>query len=252
MDAFNLKVLIVEDNFSFGLELKMLVEELNYTVLELVDNSGDALDWIYSSSPDFIIMDIDIKGKLSGLEIGQKIKHLKIPILYITSYSDQRTRDIAQSSQMAGFLVKPLEKKMLSEQIDNIISRSFNPQAEVLDHMTSGKDSFLFNEHYFFKKRQSFHKVSLTDILFIKSNDNYCETYVSDEQTFLSRITISKMEKLLPKDIFFRIHRQYIIQLKHIDSLDLKHYMLRIQGHDIPISRSKRKELEQMITKRMS
>ena len=70
MSDFSLKILIVEDELSFALELQMLLEELNYNVLKHVDNSDEALKVIYENHPDLIFMDIDIKGDLSGIEIG--------------------------------------------------------------------------------------------------------------------------------------------------------------------------------------
>ena len=81
----DVRVLIVEDDFSFGLELVMLVEEIGYQVLGLKENSDDALVLIQQDTPDVILMDIDIKGSMNGLELATAIKHLRIPVIFITS-----------------------------------------------------------------------------------------------------------------------------------------------------------------------
>ena len=96
-----LKILIVEDNISFALELEMILDEIGYQIIATVDNSAEALDIIFSKEPDLILMDIDIKGNLSGTQIGQKIKHLNIPIIFITSFDNKERYEDARQSNMA-------------------------------------------------------------------------------------------------------------------------------------------------------
>lgn len=254
MSDFQINVLIVEDNLSFALELQMLLEELNYKVLGRVDNSGEALDMIYSKNPDLIFMDIEINGNLSGLEIGQKIKHLKIPILYITSLGDNAHYEQAVQSNMIGYLVKPINKVTLRATLDLAITKAHRPNLIDIDQINIDSkedepDNFVGKDALFFKKRGTYHKVKINEISFIKSDDNYCQTTTLGGQTFTTRITISKMEQLLPSQKFMRTHRQFIVQTEHIDSIDFQDSTLKINHKEIPISRSKRKELEVLIRK---
>jgi len=106
----NLSLLIVEDSISYAIELEQLSEEIGFDVLASVDNSADALDIIFSEAPDIILMDINIKGRLTGIDIAKKIIHLDIPVLYITSFSDEETYNKAQESNLIGYIVKPVVK----------------------------------------------------------------------------------------------------------------------------------------------
>ncbi len=254
MNNFQVNILIVEDNLSFALELQMLLEELNYNVIGRVDNSGDALDAIYSKNPDLIFMDIEINGSLSGLEIGQKIKHLEIPILYITSLSDNTHYEQAQASNMIGYLVKPVDKITVRATLDLAINKAH--RSNMLNTSLGDEDSkefvqenFVGKDIFFFKKRGTYHKVKISKIAFVKSDDNYCQTTTLDGAVFTTRITIRKMEDLLPPQKFIRTHRQYIVQTEHIDSIDFQESTLKIQQQVVPISRAKRKELEMLIKK---
>ncbi len=256
MDAFQVNTLIVEDNLSFALELEMLLKELNYGVAGRVASSGEALEKIYSTSPDLILMDIDIKGDLTGLEIGQKIKHLEIPIIYITSLKDEQHYMQGQESNMIGYLVKPVDKITLRSTIEMAINRSYqvkkkesSPSQVQTQSMEGFSENFISKNAFFFKKRGTYHKVKIDHIAFIKSDDNYCETTTLDGEKFNTRITISKMKELLPHDQFFRTHRQYIVQVQHIDSVDFQDSTVKVVGQEIPLSRSQRKELEQLIKK---
>ena len=137
MNTFRLKVLIVEDNFSFAIELEMLLEELNYEVISKHDNSATALEAIFSKEPDLILMDINIKGELNGVEIGQKIIGLNIPILYITSFKDEATYREAAKSNMIGYLVKPIEKYSLRTAVQLAIEKAH-----------SGKNGTIAGKHH--------------------------------------------------------------------------------------------------------
>lgn len=249
MNTFQVNILIVEDNLSFALELQMLLEELNYNVIGRVDNSGEALDLIYSKNPDLILMDIDIKGNLTGLEIGKKIKHLNIPILFITSLSNSTHYEQAQASNMIGYLVKPVDKITLRTTLELAITRAHQSKVSNVNEEESAAENFVSKNAFFFKKKGTYHKVKITQIAYIKSDDNYCLTTTLSGETFTTRITISKMEKLLPNNQFIRTHRQYIVQTEHIDSIDFQDSTLKIQQKEIPVSRTKRKELETLIRK---
>jgi len=246
MSPFSLKILIVEDNLSFALELQMLLEELGYQILDRVDNSTDALHVIHGKQPDLILMDIDIKGNMSGLDIGQKIKHLEIPILYITSAKDKLNYEAAQQSNMIGYMVKPVEKISLKTAIQLSISKAYTLKNHTTN-TTSVNNNIVHQEFYFFKRQDTFHKVHIKDIAFIKSDDNYCKSYTLSGETFVTRIGISQLEKMLPPKLFMRIHRQYIVQVSCIDAIDFNSNLLKIKGHAIPISRSKRKALAAML-----
>lgn len=71
MNTYSLNVLIVEDDLSFSIELGMLVEEIGYQVAGRVDNAEEAQALIEQKVPDFILLDIDLKGKMTGLELGE-------------------------------------------------------------------------------------------------------------------------------------------------------------------------------------
>ncbi|MGB1243567.1 MAG: LytR/AlgR family response regulator transcription factor [Chitinophagales bacterium] len=246
MSPFSLKILIVEDNLSFALELQMLLEELGYTVLDRVDNSTDAFRVIQEKQPDLILMDIDIKGNLSGIEIGNRIKHLEIPILYITSYKDGQHYAAAQESNMIGYMVKPVEKISLKTTIQLSISKAYALKNHNLN-TPSIENNIVHKDYFFFKHQDAFQKVYIKDIAFVKSNDNYCESHTHSGQTFMARIGISQLEKMLSPKLFMRIHRQYIVQVSCINSINFNSNFLKINTNELPFSRAKRKTLAALL-----
>ncbi|MCG8327092.1 MAG: response regulator transcription factor [Chitinophagales bacterium] len=247
MSNLVLNFLIVEDDLLFAVELEMLLQEIGYEATVRVDNSSDALEVLYSNEIDFILMDIDIKGKLSGIEIGQKTRHLNIPILYITSLGNDEHYEAAQKSNMAGYLVKPIDKYSLRTAIDLAINNILLSQKYKYANNTA--DEFIFEQYLFFKKRRIYHKVKIDDITIVEGADDYVQVYLKNDNKFLSRKTMRAMENLLSLHRFVRVHRSYLVHIDAIQSIDFQNQKLFIGDIEIPISRNRKKQLEELVNK---
>ena len=247
MDDFSVKVLIVEDDFSFALELQMLLEELGYYVAGKIDNGIDAFKLIQKDAPDLILMDIELKGNLDGIEIAKKIKHLPIPILFITSRVDEPSYQKANESNMIGYLTKPIGKFSLRSSILMAISNAHNllKKQSKQDELHTA-DHIITKHSFFFKNDDIYKKVLTRDIAYISSERNYCDICTQTGSKFVARITISNLASMLP-DYFMKIHRQYIVNLKSVKEVYPKKDMLIIGNAQIPISRPNKKELFQRL-----
>lgn len=240
-NSFALKVLIVEDDFSFALDLQMLVEEMGYQCVGIMDSGEKAYELINKKSPDAILMDIDLKGQLSGIELAERLQKKNIPILFITSYKDENTYQRAKSLRMIGFLVKPLNDLTLLTAID----------ACLRDIPESIKDENLnlLNDSLLIKKGKLFHKVNLEDIYYIKSELEYVSIHTVDDK-FIMRESLKKFIDILSSHRFFRSHQSYIINLDYLSSVDMNDSVaILMNDHQAPISRRNRKLIEEQWTK---
>jgi len=237
MENFSLNILIVEDNISLAIDLEMVVKDLGYNVIGNVDNSGDAFDLIYSDKPDLILMDIDIKGKLSGIGIAEKIKPLDIPVLFITSFAQDDYYDKANKTNLVGYMVKPVEKFSLRSAIEMAFKRLASDNKNQTDNILPFKDSL------FFKKGGILHKVRFKEILFFKAEGDYLKAICTNDLTFITSNTISQMVNILHPESFQKTHRSYIANLDKVDAVDLKTNDLLIGDHRIPVSRSQRSNI---------
>lgn len=241
MDA--LQIIIVEDNLSYAVELEMLVEDIGYEVAGRADNSSEALELIFTIAPDLIMMDIDIKGGMSGVEVGEKINHLNIPILYITSFKDEAYYEKALKSNLAGYLVKPISKIELRSAIHLAMKNA------ALGHpkMSAEDDDFILRNALFFRKKEQYCRVDFSEILYIESGDKYCMAYTVDGTSFLARLSMNQMEALLPEELFMRVHRSYIIALEHVRSVNFFEGEVKVGTNSLPLSRDKSKQLREQI-----
>jgi len=240
MSNQNLDVLIVEDSLSYALELEMICADLNLNVLESVANSASALDVIFAHSPDLILMDIEIGGKLSGLELGEKINHLDIPIIFITSHSDKSSLKRALNSNIAGYLIKPISEEKIKATINELIGqKSKNTQ----DDSAADSDQKPIKSLYFLKD-DVYQKINLSEILYVESNDNYCQFHFQDGSKNLVRTTMKEVESNLHRANFMRCHRKYLINCEMIDSIDIRNNLVVLNSDaKVAFSRGKKEAL---------
>lgn len=228
-----ISILIVEDNLSYALEVQMMLEELGYLVLGHTETGEQALKIAKAQKPDVMILDIDLKGKLSGTDVGKQVKSLDIPVIYLTSHLTEAHYNEAKASHLTAFLEKPVRKFTLNAAVE----------AAMRTYAKNEEEDFFTKNYLFFKKKNLYHKIFLEEIAYIESLGNYCQIYIENQQHFLARMSLAKLETYLPSERFLRVHRQYIIQLNKIETVDLVNNKLSILETEIPISRNNKKTL---------
>jgi DNA-binding LytR/AlgR family response regulator len=88
-------------------------------------------------------------------------------------------------------------------------------------------------------------KVYFNDVLYVKSDDNYSVFHTNDDKKILVRIPLKNLEDELEDDRFYRIHRSFMINTDKIQSFS--NNTVIINGENIPISNSHRKEFKEFI-----
>ncbi|WP_342332903.1 sigma 54-interacting transcriptional regulator [Pedobacter sp. FW305-3-2-15-E-R2A2] len=104
------KILIVEDEFIIADLLKSIVEKAGYEVCGFADNVDEALKLVALHSPEFVLIDIYLKGKASGIELAILLGNMNVPFLYISANSNQTILERAKKTNPYGFVVKPFRE----------------------------------------------------------------------------------------------------------------------------------------------
>jgi DNA-binding response OmpR family regulator len=117
-------VLIVEDEVIIALDIKKRLENFGFIVDEVADCAEDALFYVAKYAPDLVLMDIKLNGEVEGTQIVSEIQNrYKIPVVYLTSHSDEETLRIAQDTKPFGYLLKPVEENQLKSTVLIALSR---------------------------------------------------------------------------------------------------------------------------------
>lgn len=127
------KIIIVEDNFLIATETNKRLLNAGYEVLGIFESGEDLISQIDKLEPDLILMDIMLKGKLSGIDTTRQIlKTHDLPIIYLTAYTDKETLNRARETGPFAYLVKPVSKEDL---LVNIEMALFNHRSKQHDHI---------------------------------------------------------------------------------------------------------------------
>lgn len=113
------KILIVEDEALIAVEIESALRELGYRIAGKARNGDKALDLLASSQPDLALLDIDIKGTLSGIDLARIIRaKYNYPFVFLTAFSDRQTVMSLRDTMPYGYIVKPFSRGELLTTIE--------------------------------------------------------------------------------------------------------------------------------------
>lgn len=121
------KVLIVEDELLIATEIKAIVQELGYDVIGIAKNFSKSIEIVRKTFPDFILADINLRKSKDGIETASEICRIKkIPIIYLTAYSDEETIKRASLTNPTSYILKPFKKQDIEVALKLSICKSNN------------------------------------------------------------------------------------------------------------------------------
>ena len=118
-------ILIVEDDAIVASQLQRTLHKMGYKSMGPVATGEEAIKLALKDFPDAILMDIKLKGELTGIETADRIHNeAEIPVIYLTAYADQETIERSKDSHTYGFLTKPVRDKELNAMIETALYKS--------------------------------------------------------------------------------------------------------------------------------
>jgi PAS domain S-box-containing protein len=118
------KVLVVEDEFVTATAITVSLEGMGFEVVGTADTGEDAIKAAEELRPDVVLMDIQLIGAMTGIEAAAIIGKRGIPVIFLTAHSDENTVDQAVRSQPFGYLLKPVDERMLKTTIRMALYKS--------------------------------------------------------------------------------------------------------------------------------
>jgi DNA-binding LytR/AlgR family response regulator len=246
-----LNIFIVEDESIVAKDIQNSLVKLGYNVVGSANNGKDAIEKITELMPDLVLMDIMIKGGMTGIEVSEKIKEtMNIPVIFLTAYADEGTLSRAKITEPYGYILKPFKEIDLHSTIEMAVYK----------HQ---KDAELLKERDFLYSLVENKDDKSTDILFVRSNSRLVKVHLKDIyfvealkdyviiNTEFARYTVHSTMKEIDKKLgtidFARVHRSFIARLDKIQSIDNQNVIMENEKKIIPVGGSYREELMQKL-----
>ena len=233
-----IKIFIVEDEMIIAANISLQLSKLGYEISGIVSRGEDAILHIKENKPDIILLDIQLKGELDGIETAKLIlKEQVIPIIYLTANVDDAHFKRAKGTKPHAFISKPFKKLDLQHAIELTINR-INTE-EVSNEMIDEKNTsqLVLNDCIFVRDHEKMVKVYIKDIYYIQADRNYSRIHAKNGESLLV-MTLKEIDEKLPNEHFLRIHRSYIVNLAHVDEVANSHVVVMRKA--IPITKSLR------------
>lgn len=236
-----INILIVEDDPIIAADLEDRLVDAGYAVLGPVATGEHALEMFDRTPPDLVLMDIQLDGEWDGIETTRRIRqHYDLPIIFLTSNSDDATFRKASTLNPEAFLSKPFRGRDLKYAIELAIRQS-TKKDKTEEPPQDQDNAFLLRDRLFLKVKDRMVRLFFRDILWIEADDYYCKI-VTKEKEFLVTQTLKKFsEQLAGVPELMRVHRSYIVNLTHIEEIgELNLHLGKVR---IPVSKNYKEEL---------
>lgn len=209
-----LKALIVDDDEGMQLLMKKFIEKVDgYDVSGIASNGEAALKMVETIKPHVVFLDIEMPV-LGGVECAKKIMDIdpKIKIIFATAYQEYMSE--AFELYAFDYIVKPFKFERIQKTLIRIKEILNQP-----NEITSNNNKNTRNlDKIIIKNKDGISFVNLDEIIFIQRENRSTVVYTADER-YITSEGLSEIEARLNKDLFFRSHKSYIINLSMIHKI---------------------------------
>jgi DNA-binding LytR/AlgR family response regulator len=227
--------LVIDDESPALDELSYLLRT-NFPIdpVHAAQNASDALRHLQQRRYDVVFLDVRMP-ELNGIELGNVLRRFAAPpaIVYVTAYEEYAVR--AFDIGACDYLLKPVSRERLRTALERALGprateRPGRRQAEAPDDdsglipvETAGRTRF----------------VSCEQVSWVEAEGDYVRLHTTDGGTHLVRIPISHLEERWSARGFIRIHRGYLVSLKHITEFSVTGsvHQVMVGGRSLPVSR---------------
>jgi len=217
-----IRTIIIDDEQN-GRELlsKLLVRYFNnkIVVLDTCDSLKKGVNAINKHNPDIVFLDIQMPNE-NGFELFKYFDKINFEVIFTTAHKEYAIDAVRHSA--LDYLLKPISYIDLMGSIKRFENNrdAFKRQERIsllLESLSS--DNISFNK-VALPTHNGYELQKLGNILYCQADSNYCKIICIDGKELLMSKTLKYVEELLANELFFRIHKSYLVNLNYIIKFD--------------------------------
>jgi DNA-binding LytR/AlgR family response regulator len=240
-----INVLVVEDESIVSKDIQYSLKKLGYQIVGSAATGEKAVELATQLMPDIILMDIMLKGDITGIEASAQIKEtLNIPIIFLTAYADENTLSKAKVTEPYAYIIKPFKEIDLHTSIEMALYKH-SKELEILkerDMLFSVVENKENKDFIFVKSKSRLIKLNIVDIFYIEALKDYVVINTGTTR-YTIHSTMKDIQEKMPSEFFIRVHRSFIIRLDKISQIEMPNIILEENKKIIPIGGSYKDDL---------
>ena len=202
-----IRCLVVDDEELARTLLKTYIEKIDFLELvAAVENPIEASSILKMEKIDVVFLDIQMP-ELKGTDFAKMIDP-NTKVIFTTAYSEYALEGFELNA--LDYLLKPITFERFLQSVNKIETRG---------GVTSEASTIVVKSGY------DLHKLKFNDIVYIESDSEYVVFHMGGKK-IMSYQTLTSLEKQLPDQIFLRVHRSYIVNMKKVSALKGKDLLL--------------------------
>lgn len=222
-----MRIAICDDVDVAAIILKNIISDIAFEwnkdwIIDVFDSGEKLLEKIRLY--DVVFLDVEMPG-MNGIEVGEKIQELNPDCRIVMQTGELKYANDAFKIKAMRYLTKPIKQYDVREALNSIEEQNVGAKSI---------EAFCNRIQY---------DIAQKDIMFVKSINGYCEIY-TDTMVLRKDVSMDKMESLLDSRLFFRIHRENIINLDMIKQY--KDGVIDIGNQTFAVARRKKKDFEKV------
>lgn len=216
--------IIVDDEPLAREAIELLIDHTEGVELKGSFNGSEAASkFLAKNQIDLIFLDIQMPG-INGIEFAKTISKNTL-IIFTTAFSEFAVDSYEVDA--IDYLIKPVKLDRFQKGIDKALG-----YLTLLKSENTNAIHEVTNDYFFVRAERKIFKIYFEDIFFIAGLKDYVVIH-TENQKVITAMNIKNIYENLPKSIFVRVSKSYVINIKHIDSVDNNTVYIGI--NEIPI-----------------
>jgi two-component system, LytTR family, response regulator len=185
------------------------------SVIASCKSAVEVMEVLHHQKADIVFSDINMPD-ITGMELLKSLKHPPA-FIFITSYTDYAAESYELDA--VDYIVKPVTlprlTKAVNKAIEYLTARQQAAAQQPQDRPVSKDDNF-----FYIREDGVYTRLVYDQVSHIESMGDFSKIYTTEGKTHIVLVNLKNLESQLPGEPFTRIHKQFVINLHHIRSID--------------------------------
>lgn len=214
-----IKTLIVDDEFNAREFLEKMLHSYfpnKFLIVGKAESVDEALTLVENYQPELVFLDIQMPKK-SGFDFIKELKTINFDIIFTTAHSEYAINAIKVSA--LDYILKPINYIDLLDAIKKFekkknVSDEKDKLQVLIENMDTGNSEY---KKIAFPTEYGLELIKINSILYCEASSNYCIIHCLNGKKITLSKTLKYVEELLPPEVFFRIHKSYLVNLNFVN-----------------------------------